>query len=209
MKMIDEEQFDVVVHAWLKAEWVKRQYDHHFPQHQPLIDSPDFSNRQHNDIRLQLLQQARGNILMHIPPGTRWYVAAYEPEDLSRTYHIASGAWLPITSGNYRAASALLNFDSDHDHASWIRQVHATLPNADMDTMPIVVATSLESPMSILEGNHRAAALLKYDEANPSARLLTQVHVGLSPNMSQNFWHIEHPRSAHLITSTNFSLWSK
>ena len=136
---------------------------------------------------------------MHIPNGTRWYAASYEPEDLNRTYHIASGDWLPISSGNYRATNVLLNFASNHDHASWIRQVHETLPNADMDTMPIAVATSLDSPMSILEGNHRAAALLKYDEANPSARLLTQLHIGLSPNMSQNSWHIEHRRSAHLI----------
>lgn len=199
MRIIRKEAVDHVIHAWLKAEWIKHGYDKSFPQYQNLVDHPEFDDLQQNAIRLQLLRQTRVNILAFIPADTVWYVAAFEQDDLGRTYHIASADWLPITNGTYQLSNTLLNFDSQHEHASWIRELHATLPNPVVDPKPIIIGSSLHSPMSIIEGNHRASALLKYDEVNPSGRLLTEVHLGVSPSMGQNHWHIEHPRNRYTI----------
>lgn len=191
MRVTGQETFDTVVHAWLKAEWSKHGYDKNYPKLQHLIDSPDFNNSEQNNLRLQLLRSSRGNILQQLPADTKWFTAEYEHDDITRTYIIPSDDWLPITSNTFHMPHTLPNVAGDYDHASWIREIYGTLPNPDIDSKIVMVASSLDSNITIIEGNHRATALLKYQEDNPGENLLNQVYIGISDNMIRNAWHIE------------------
>jgi hypothetical protein len=193
MKIIKEESIDKVIHSWLRGEWVTQKYSFKYSEFKSeLIDNPDFDNPKQNEKRRQLLRETRQRNIDELPTDTKWYSAELENKDYPRIHLIACDDWLPISCNTYKLEHAVPNINSPFPHAKYAKAIYETLPNAGLDTKLIMVGSNLESPVTIIEGNHRAIAFTKFSSENPgSPELLKEIYIGLSPGMKDYVWHIE------------------
>jgi hypothetical protein len=193
MKLIQQESLDKIVHAWLRAEWSKHDYNKDFAgMKKRLIDHPNFDDAADNDTRIELLRMHRANMLDPLPLDTVWYTGQLEPTDLDRLHVVASGDWLPISNNTYTIRDTVSNAGSTFEHAEWISEIYATLPNPLIDAKFITVASAESSPLTIIEGNHRGSALIKYYlEHSQRERVTQDFFVGISPAMKNYIWHFE------------------
>jgi len=193
MKIIGAVPFEAIVQAWLKSEWYSDFFNPirtYVPQ--SLIDDEDFSNQQNNALRYWLLSASRFNMLEPLPAGITWYSATYDRADIDRTYVVASNNWGPITGNSYRTDVAMRNLTMIGDPAAKIRDVRASL--SSIDRRLILVASDINSVLTIIEGNHRAVAMFADAlDRNAQDPIIAEVFVGVSSNMLQYMWHMEQP----------------
>lgn len=159
MKIIRQVPFATVVQSWLKAEWQDSFFDavrNYIPQ--SLIDDEDFSNQQNNELRQWLLRTLRFPILIPLPEDVTWYSAAYEIADVGRTFIVPSKDWESISGNAYQPAAVLPNLNALDPHAEKIRSIKASL--SSIDRRLVLVASDINSPLTIIEGNHRSVAIL-------------------------------------------------
>jgi len=193
MKIIKQESINTVIHAWLKGEWVSLGYSQKYPELKAkLIDHPNFNSSAQNKKRRELLRETRQRNIDELPADIKWFSAKFEDTDYPLTYLIACDDWLPISNNSYKLESTTTNFDLPLPHTSYIQEIYKTLPNPSIDPKLIMVGSSLGAPVTIIEGNHRAVAFVKYSSKNPdSPKLLNEIYLGLSVDMKDYVWHIE------------------
>jgi hypothetical protein len=191
MKIIKRVPFAAVVQAWLKAEW----HDPIFDQNrnkvsQSLVDDEDFSSQQDNGLRYRLLRTLRSPILDTLPQGAIWYSATYAMADVDRTFIVPSNDWGPISGNQYRPAAVLPNLSGNDPHALKIGSIKASL--SPVDRRLVLVASDMNSVLTVIEGNHRLVAILA-DAIEKGAQdpLIEEVFVGISPAMRKYIFHIE------------------
>jgi hypothetical protein len=191
MQIIKQVGFEVVVQAWLEAEWQLPIYDQVRSQiPQSLIDNQDYTNQQSNQSRYTVLSALRSNMLNPLPGDTVWYSATYDRTDLNRTYVVASNDWGPISGNTYRLSTVLQNLNMNDVHAQKIASMQVSL--ASLDSRIILVTSDLSSFLTIIEGNHRGAATIDDAVARKAPDpLIQEVFVGVSPNMRRYEFHIE------------------
>jgi hypothetical protein len=191
MQIIKQVGFEVVVQAWLEAEWQLPIYNPVRSQiPQSLIDSQDFANQQSNQSRYTVLSALRSNMLNPLPGDTIWYSTTYDRADLNRTFVVASNDWGPVSGHTYRLSAVLQNLNMNDAHAQKIVSMQASL--ASLSSRIILVASDLSSILTIIEGNHRGAAFIADAVArNVPDPLIQEVFVGVSPNMRRYEFHLE------------------
>ena len=193
MKIIKHESIDTVIHAWLRGEWEAQGYSRKYPELKAeLIDRPNFDSDEQNKQRRELLRETRQRNIDELPVDTKWYSAKFENTDYPLTHLIACDDWLPISNNSYRLEATVTNFNSALPHASYIKGIYKTLSSQNVDPKLIMVGSGLGSPVTIIEGNHRAVAFVKYSSENPGLpKFLKEIYLGLSPGMKDYVWHIE------------------
>lgn len=193
MKVIKQVGFEIVVHAWLKAEWYKKEFDPVRNQiNQSVIESPDFDSEKENNLRMWLLSCVRGPILNPLPPDTIWHMAIFDMDDIKRTFIIPSSDWGIISSNTYHPLKVIENLNLDEPHANKIKEMEATLQNKSVDQKLILVASDPNSILTTIEGNHRGVAVFNNAIKNKlSGPIIDEVFLGISPNMKGYQWHIE------------------
>lgn len=191
MRIINQVPFEAVVQAWLKAEWHADFFNpirSYVPQ--SLIDDKDFSNQHSNEVRYWLLHTTRFPLLDTLPPNVTWHLATYDRADVSRTYVVASTEWGPISGNTYRADVVLRNINAAGNPAAKIRDVKSSL--ASVDRRLILVASDINFVLSIIEGNHRAIAIISdaFDR-NTRDPVIPEVFIGISPDIRQYMFSYE------------------
>ncbi len=204
--LIREKTFQEVVHSWLRDEWSFPHYDQIRPTiPSAIIDSPNFSDENENNQRLQLLRYVRKPMIDPIPSNTEWYVISFKKDDLDRTFIVPSDDWLPLTNNSYQILEAIKNVESQIDHAPKIREVRNAIERDSVGRNLILVTSSLESPFTIIEGNHRAVAFTSKALDETPDMIIEEVFLGVSPQMKDYIWHIESrlPGNPRLLKPTS------
>jgi hypothetical protein len=193
MKTVKQVPFAAVVQSWLKAEWQDSSFDavrNYIPQ--SLIDDEDFSNDQDNELRQWLLRTSRFPILVPLPEDVTWYSATYEMVDVGRTFIVPSKDWESISGSAYQPAAVLPNLNAPGPHAEKVRSIKASLSSIDRRLVLVASDMNSNSPLTIIEGNHRSVAILADAVENgPKDPLIEEVFVGVSSNMLNYPWHIQ------------------
>jgi hypothetical protein len=191
MQIIKPVPFEAVIQAWLKAEWYSDFFNpvrSYIPQ--SLIDDEDFTNQQNNELRYWLLCASRFNMTLTLPAGITWYSATYDTSDIGRTFIVPSNNWGPISQNTYQPYAIMQNLNTSDPIAVKIRDIRSSL--SSVDRRLILVTSDINSVLTIIEGNHRAIAILA-DALDRGAQdpIIREVFVGVSPDMRQYMWHIE------------------
>jgi hypothetical protein len=163
--------FSAVVLAFLKAEWNKWPL---LAEHgdRRLITEPDITDARQNDARLSLLRQVRRRLLDHVPANTQWFeVRHLEVRHFWALRNIHQFEWS--------------RFSGTNELLDMVRVRPEPLRGAPDGWQPILWAHEHIGPFTILEGNHRLAALANAPAQHQSIRLAA--YVGLSP--SPCGWH--------------------
>ncbi len=186
--------FDVVVQAWLRAEWFSPNNGAIRNSNQALeslVNGENFDNQLDNQSRLKILREVFGRSLMidPLPSDTEWYSASYDKEDIERTYHV-SDEWNFLSNDTHHPLKVMKNLHLDDDRAKKINDIISSLSQKTLDRRLILVGTDTNSRLTIIEGNHRAVAIFKdAGERNIQNPIIEEVFVGISPHMKDYIFH--------------------
>jgi hypothetical protein len=181
MQVLSTTTGEEVILTWLRSEW------HALPGGTPsdrrLIDNPDLTDAGQNDARERLLLDGhRGVILGTLPPAAPAQWVLIDEADLPKLFVIPSGDWYLDTGGTFRLIDAanhlrpgrgsafpeqlgpINHYDAVNAKSEYVRNYDAITT----DEMLILIASSEAGPFTIIDGNHRAAALYRSHLSEPN-----------------------------------------
>jgi hypothetical protein len=197
MRFLEDLTRDRLNLEWLRSEWWKG----HAGADRSLIDDADLSDPIQNRRRAVLLAY-RSPILDGIPRDARYRSVLIEQSDLPKLYLLTCWDWFLDTGRTFqlvetrrhlrRNRGGLINgVRQDVDHAA---EVERKLPyveryrSDESDELLVLVADNSHGPFTIIDGTHRAAALLQLHDRAPNVpwrAILIE-----SPEMASYRWHV-------------------
>ena len=184
---------------WLRSEWSKLQLP---DEARYLIDSPNLNDSAQNGERSRILSASRHFILDYIPGNARYRYVRVVEDELPRLFILTCWDWFLDTGRMFALTNTLTHLQHGRggdiggrrvpiDHLRIVEEkiAYMRIHEADVsDEYLILVATKESGPYTIIDGTHRAAALLKEHQGKP-ATPWNAILID-SMNMTANRWHV-------------------
>ena len=182
-----------VISEFLKNEFYQEEFQHDRDQFERLVLDPDLTNQKENAIRRALLFRRRGHMWRELPADTQWWQVQLEFEDLARVRVFPRAHWRRIADGSFQLSDIVRRIRSERFSGktrlfiSKIQALSYRLRVHQDHSSILLIGVDENSPVTILEGNHRLTAALL---ASPSV-LQTRFSVlcGFSPRMTESCWY--------------------
>jgi hypothetical protein len=182
-----------VISEFLKNEFYQEEFQHDREQFERLVLDPDLTNEKENAIRRALLFRRRGHMWRELPPDTQWWQVQLELEDLARVRVFPRAHWRRIANGSFQLSDIVSRIRSERFSGktrlfiSKIQALSYRLRVHQDQSSIMLIGVDEDSPVTILEGNHRLTAALL---ASPSVlRTRFSVLCGFSPHMRESCWY--------------------
>ena len=193
MRKVRRVSEDEVLSEFLKNEFYEKQYDPYREKVGRLVYSPDLTSHRENALRKALLFHRRGQMWRELPPDTEWWEVELSPEDLARIRIFPRSQWRRIAKGSFSLMEVVERLRHRIDKAKTngfftkIRVITERLAEGATFPSVLLIAVDVNSPLTIIEGNHRVAAamLVSPDLALSRFRFLC----GFSPRMTDCCWY--------------------
>ena len=189
MRIIRISSKDEVYSYWLKSEWwskIRTHYPLDFQSKaQGMVDNPNLDDSAENRCRENILYGYRSGILRQLPSDTMWQLAEIDNQDLPFIYIIPAEDWFEDTGRTFKLLDTKVSLRTDGSHFDQVSKVIDHLREKRLDHEKLILIGS-ESTYTIIDGTHRASALVRSDSPLPWKAFL-----GKSPNMNNCCWHIE------------------
>src|ERR1035437_6972700 len=150
-----------------------------------LVEAPDTSNDEDNRYRQELLTMTRGyesrtKLFTGFPNDVTWHWGEITKEELRKLKYIDYPYWAEISGGTRAADDAAKNEEvSENLHIS---QLVSALQRGERFLPLIIVGTSENSSLVVLDGHHRLTAYASKWSLVPET---IRVMVGFSPDMDK------------------------
>ena len=196
-----------LITVWLKSEWdapPTREADRR------LVDEPDLNDPAENATRQQLLYRDRKIILEKVPEPTEYLVMQLDAADLPKLHVMTCLEWYLDTGGTFRLSDTVTNLARGrqfrhgpiHQPIDHLTAVDALAPKllayeTTTEENLIIIAADAAGPYSIIDGNHRAAALYRNHLTQPNTPWRAIMAVG--PAMAHCSWYIRSEMSKQNI----------
>jgi O-antigen/teichoic acid export membrane protein len=193
LRKIQRVSEDEVLSEFLKNEFYEREYDLYREKVGKLVYTPDLSSSRENALRRALLFHRRGQMWRELPSDTEWWEVELSPEDLARIRIFPRSQWRRIAKGSFSLTEVVERLrgriESGNTNGFFTKIRSLTQRLAEGATFPsvLLIAIDQNSPLTIIEGNHRVAAatLVSPDLALSRFRFLC----GFSPRMTECCWY--------------------
>jgi hypothetical protein len=146
-----------------------------------------------NSIRRALLFLRRGAMWRELPEDTRWFQVRLTKEDLDRVRFFPRAQWRRVAQGSFYLTDMVECLRSQWQEASEddffgkLRRMSNSVQQNLVDPTVLLIGVDDQSPLTILDGNHRIAAAML---AEPPASLESFAFIcGLSPAMTHCCWY--------------------
>jgi O-antigen/teichoic acid export membrane protein len=184
---------DEVISEFLKNEFYEREYDGLRSKLLELVYSPDVEDPRENTLRRALLFRRRGRMWQELPRDTEWWEIELAADDLDRVRVFPRAHWLRLAHGSLYMpdiVERLQQLADDHDDRPFFRKIQILkekLQRPVPETAVLLIGVSDESPLTVIEGNHRIAAALMVSPDLMASRF--RFLCGFSPRMTQCCWY--------------------
>ena len=184
---------DEVISEFLKNEFYEREYDGLRSKLLDLVYSPDIEDARENTLRRALLFRRRGRMWRELPRDTEWWEVELNAEDLERVRVFPRAHWLRLAHGSLYMSDIverLLQLAEDEDDRPFARKIRILkekLQRPVPETSILLIGVNDESPLTIIEGNHRMAAALMSSPELMASRF--RFLCGFSPRMTECCWY--------------------
>lgn len=187
---------------FLRNEFHEPEYNRDRDVFEHFVLKPDFTDAHENAVRRALLFRRRGHMWRELPRDTQWWRVEIEPSDLANVHVFPRAQWRKISNGSYSIGDVVDRIrqrrykDGGNEVIAKIQQLRYRLQAESWTpTTVLLIGLDEESPLTILEGNHRFAAAMLVSPFVASNRF--SILCGFSPRMKECCWY-----------RTNFStLW--
>lgn len=193
MKLLRRVTESEVIAEFLKNEFYREEFHHDREQFEELVLGADATDETGNALRRALLFRRRGHMWRELPADTQWWEVEIETEDVSRIQVFPRAQWRKMADGSFLLKDITRRIKTHpfhgrtRDFVSKIQALSYRLRAAKDNSAVLLIGIDDESPVTILEGNHRlTAALLASPEVLHSA---FRVYCGLSPRMAESCWY--------------------
>ena len=184
---------DEVISEFLKNEFYEREYDGLRGKLLDLVYSPDVEDPRENTLRRALLFRRRGRMWRELPRDTEWWEIELTSDDLDRVRVFPRAHWLRLAHGSLYMSDIverLQQLAEDKDDRPFFRKIQILqekLQRQVPETSILLIGVNDESPLTVIEGNHRMAAALMTSPALMASRF--RFLCGLSPRMTRCCWY--------------------
>jgi hypothetical protein len=163
--------------SWLKSEWNSTRFDH---IRDTTIDP--FKNDE-TVLKTLRLEGKRHFLIDKIPNDTTWYKCQINSHDLKFASIIPSKEWIECFPDSTILSDAVSKLELDE---SLHNEINLIVNNKDKINFELILLSKTGGDSyTILEGNHRALALMKI------ANKIIDIYIGLSPNMDKSEWYFK------------------
>ncbi|MBI3933216.1 MAG: hypothetical protein HY316_00900 [Acidobacteria bacterium] len=178
---------DEVYHQFLKSE-----FDCLDPESQnkirPFVLNPDFNDILQNFWRRKVLYGRRWPLLAQLPDPVEWRFGTQEYTDLEHLYIIKNCGWDVICPSNL-LRTVRYPEGCPLDRKVRIERILPQVARSDFDRTLILIGVEADGPYTILDGNHRAVAMLLASREGKLRDANIPLFLGLSPRMRSCFWY--------------------
>jgi len=183
---------DEVIAEFLKNDFYNPEFEDYQESMGALVSTPDFNDPRENARRRALLFLRHGALWRELPKDTEWFDIELQPPDLEQVRVFPRAQWRKVAQGDFGFNQVLRSLQSTStppveptflakiwDLRDWLTRI------SDAGAV-LLIGVSEQSPLTILDGNHRlvAAAL-----TSPNNMRKLRFLCGLSPNMARCCWY--------------------
>jgi hypothetical protein len=182
-----------VIAEFLKNEFYQEEFHADREQFEHLVLDAELSDETGNALRRALLFRRRGHMWRELPANTQWCEVKIEPQDLERVRVFPRAQWRRVANGSFLLKDIVKRIKNKPFRGrtrNFIAKVQALsyyLRGHDDTSSVLLIGIDDESPVTVLEGNHRLTAALLASPAVMQNRF--RVYYGSSPEMSQSCWY--------------------
>ena len=181
-----------VIAEFLRGEFFQKEYDADRERFAYLVENPNLTDAQENEIRRILLFRRRDTMWWELPEDRQWWKIEFEPEDVEQVSVFPRAHWRKIARGNFKALDVAARIrqlkDSEpNEFAKKISEISSNLSSDVPQGMVIFLGIDEHRPVTLLEGNHRfiAALLAGGPQHLRNARMVAV----FSPQMEKCCWY--------------------
>jgi O-antigen/teichoic acid export membrane protein len=184
---------DRVIAEFLKNEFHHPEFNEYRDAFKKIVSTPNFDSRDENTLRRALLFLRRGAMWRELPADTEWFEVELSIQDLARVRVFPRAQWRKVAQGSFglnetvERIRAGQDSHADREFLSKLQRlrplVHANLVNPTV----LLIGADKDSPLTILDGNHRLAAAML--TSPPIALKRLRFICGFSPRMSECCWY--------------------
>jgi hypothetical protein len=181
-----------VIAEFLRGEFFQKEYDADRERFASLVENPNLTDAQENEIRRILLFRRRDTMWWELPEDRQWWEIDFEPEDVEQVSVFPRAHWRKIARGNFKALDVAARIrqlkDSEpNEFAKKISEISSNLSSDVPQGMVIFLGIDEHLPVTLLEGNHRfiAALLAGGPQHLRNARMVAV----FSPQMEKCCWY--------------------
>jgi O-antigen/teichoic acid export membrane protein len=182
-----------VVAEFLKAEFYQSEFNPYREKYAGIVFNMDLTNEAENAIRKILLFRRRGRLWRELPSDTQWWEIELQPSDLPRVRAFPRKQWRKFAEGDFHLTRMIdrIRATVESQDPAWfsekMRSLAADLRDNRVPNSVLLIGVDENSPLTIIEGNHRMAAAMLLSPEAVSQQF--RFYCGLSPNMTRCCWY--------------------
>lgn len=182
-----------VIAEFLRSEFHHPEFDEYRYEFDHLVRHPDLTSPRENSVRQALLFLRRGAMWRELPENTKWYEVELTPEDLNRVRFFPRANWRRFAQGSFFLSNVVerirpaLELSFRDEFLAKLRLLTSSVQENLTNPTILLIGIDKQSPLTILDGNHRMAAAM----LNPSPAVLDRLRFicGFSPDMTRCCWY--------------------
>jgi O-antigen/teichoic acid export membrane protein len=184
---------DEVKAEFLKSEFHHAEFDDYRSQFDHLVQDPDLSSSRENAARQALLFLRRGAMWRELPADTRWFEVELVAGDLARIRFFPRAHWRRFSRGSFYLTDMIerirpqLTSSVDDEFVDKLRLLSQAVGENVVNPTVLLIGIDEQSPLTILDGNHRMAAAMLGQTESVVHRF--RFICGLSPQMRRCCWY--------------------
>jgi len=182
-----------VIAEFLKNEFYQEEFHQDREQFEELVLGAQITDEAGNVLRRALLFRRRGHMWRELPDDTQWWEVQIEPEDLERLRVFPRAQWRRVANGSFLLKDIVRRIRTKpfrgrtRDFIAKVQALSYHLRSFGDNSAVLLIGIDDESPVTVLEGNHRLTAALLASPQVLQERF--RVFCGMSPRMSQSCWY--------------------
>ena len=182
-----------VIAEFLRSEFHHPEFEEYRKEFDHLVMQPDLESHRENALRRALLFLRRGAMWRELPEDTQWFKVELTRQDLERIRFFPRAQWRRVAEGSFYLTDMIDSLRGkwqDTPNDEFFRKLDRltdSVQDGSVNPTVLLIGVDTQSPLTILDGNHRMAAAML---AQPPAHLERfQFLCGLSPAMTRCCWY--------------------
>ncbi len=182
-----------VITEFLRSEFHHPEFEEYRREFSHLVEQPDFKSNRENALRRALLFLRRGAMWRELPEPTQWFEVQLTQDDLTRLRFFPRAQWRRVAEGSFYLTDVIeclrLRWQQSptDEFFQKLRRLSDPVRQGRVNPTVLLIGVDAQSPLTILDGNHRIAAAML---SQPAAALDAFHFIcGLSPEMTRCCWY--------------------
>src|SRR5579872_1235883 len=160
LRPMDERE---VIAEFLRSEFHHPEFEEYRREFQDIVDHPNLRSERENALRRALLFLRRGAMWRELPEDTTWYKVELSRTDLERIRFFPRAQWRRVAQGSFYLTDMVeclrmkWQESPDDEFFQKLRRLSTPVSVGLVNPTVLLIGVDAQSPLTLLDGNHRMA----------------------------------------------------